>query len=283
MINKRSKKSSRYSNIKHFKIDTLDNMLELIWKNKIFIILFAIIGYSLGNLYNKKFVINDYQTQIVLKDPSIEIFKPYESDLKEDGKKLQSLYISKIKLYLDSKDNFKDFFTNNYKNLNSRDFLFSKTGGQNRFKLNYPLEANGAEIITKYVEYTINKSTLEFKENLIKSILNKMLEYENAYEISAIIGLEEPLATLKDSIVIDNEALFYQGKKVLGKQILHLKNKLLRVKNDQFDYDYVLDKAIPKEYATLVSNNNINEILGTVLGLICSILTIIIFPSIRKT
>ena len=124
MINKSSKRSSRSNTIKRFRMDTLDDVIELIWKNKGLIILFAIFGYALGHLYNKKFTINDFQTQIVLKDPSFEIFKPYESDLKEDGKKLQSIYVSKIKLYLNSNDNFEDFFKYNYKNLNSRDFIF---------------------------------------------------------------------------------------------------------------------------------------------------------------
>lgn len=274
------KKSNKLKPSKFFKkqldIDNLDFTLELIWRYKFIFFLFILIGYSLGGVYNKKFVEKIYKSTMIVKEPSVQMFSPYG-----DGAELLNLYAGTIKLYLHSKDNLKKFIEiNDFKIKRTDVTFFSNNSVRNSYNLIYPAKLDGARFITEYIDYTIKKATLEFKSNLVKSINNNILKYENALEISIIIGLEEPIVTMRDSVVIDNEALFYQGQKVLGKQILHFEKLLKKLKNDLFIYDHILDEALIKE-SILMNDNNINKIIGVVISIIFVFLFLIISKSIK--
>jgi hypothetical protein len=271
MKNKKFKKLSLVEYFDEiFNLHSLDNIIFKIWKHKFLLILFTLIGFSLGHIYDKKTVIDNYQTVIVLKHPSVQLFNPYG-----DGDNLRTLFLSKISLYLHSNDNFEDFLILNYKDLNSSSLQFSKHKEIiNAYNLVYPknVNVNGNQILTDYITFTNKKALAEFKLDLIKDIKNKIKKYENAYEISTIISLENPIVTMRDSVVIDNDALFYQGRKVLGLQILHFNQILRKIEKDFFEYDFILDKS----NSTLLKNknNNDNKILGMLFGLLVSILLI---------
>ena len=267
-------KNKKFKKISHdeyfdeiFNFHSLDNAIFKIWKHKFLLILFTLIGFSLGHIYDKKMVIDNYQTAIVLKHPSVQMFSPYG-----DGNNLRTLFLSKISLYLHSNDNFEDFLILNYKDLNSSSLLFAQNKEiKNSYILVYPENVNGDQILTGYIAFTNKKALAEFKLDLIMDIKNKIKKYENAYEIATIISLENPIVTMRDSVVIDNEApWFYQGQKVLGLQIVHFNQILRKIEKDFFEYDFILDKS----NSVLLKNNNYNQILGMLFGLLVSILLI---------
>ena len=238
--------------------------------------MFILVGYNFGSIYNERYIEKEFKSSMIVKNPSVQMFSPYG-----DGPQLLDLHGQKIKLYLHSIDNLKNFIEINDFKIKRKELIFMKGEDENSYSLSYPQKLNGAKFITDYIDYTIKKATLEFKSNLVKSINNNILKYENALEISIIIGLEEPIVTMRDSVVIDNEALFYQGQKVLGKQILHFEKLLAKLENDLFEYDHILDEALSQD-SVLINNNNINNIIGCVIGLIFAFL-FLSFSKVIKT
>ena len=76
------------------------------------------------------------------------------------------------------------------------------------------------------------------------------------------IQLENPIikTTAQLQVVNEPEALFYKGTKVISENLYYLNKRLIKLENDQFNYDIILQKA-------LTFKNSINLPLHFVLGL----------------
>jgi capsular polysaccharide biosynthesis protein len=79
-------------------------------------------------------------------------------------------------------------------------------------------------------------------------------------------------------VITEPEALFYKGTKVLSENLNYINKRLIKLENDQFNYNIILQKA-----STLKITNPVplNFVFGLILGLILS-LVIIYLKNILK-
>ena len=88
---------------------------------------------------------------------------------------------------------------------------------------------------------------MELKKHLKLSIENKLTKFENALENVKLINLENPILgmlNLKTQSINETEDLFYYGSKILSQEIIYLKRLLIKLENDQFDFEIISDKAL---------------------------------------
>ena len=114
------------------------------------------------------------------------------------------------------------------------------------------------------------------------SINNNITIYENALELAKLINLEDPIlkSLNPENQVINNpEDLFYKGSKILSQEIIYLKKLLIKLENEQFNYEFILNKSFSYPFNKIT---NIQYFLtGLLFGLILS-LVIIFFRNILK-
>jgi hypothetical protein len=116
---------------------------------------------------------------------------------------------------------------------------------------------DGNIFLNNYIEYTKKKNIIKFKKNLKLSIENKIKKTQDAIEIAKFINLENPILKLLDrqnQAIIEPEALFYKGTKVLLQSIIIDKKLLQKLESDQFNYDNILDKGIITQINTTSSH-----------------------------
>ena len=126
-----------------------------------------------------------------------------------------------------------------------------------------------------WLEFTKKKTLFEIKKILKLSIENKIIIFENALKKAKIINLENPiLRSLNNQSQVVNEPtdLFYKGSKVLSQEIVDLKNLLIKLENEQFDYSIILQK--PMTFPNNLESLPLNFALGLILGLFLSLLII---------
>jgi hypothetical protein len=112
------------------------------------------------------------------------------------------------------------------------------------------------------------------KNNLKLTLLNNIDSHQQAFEIAKKIQLENPIikTITQQQVVTEPEALFYKGTKVISENLNYLNKKLIKLENDQFNYDIILDKA---SFSYLVSKSSSLYILvGLCLGFFLSLLII---------
>jgi LPS O-antigen subunit length determinant protein (WzzB/FepE family) len=201
-------------------------------------------------------------------------------------------FISDLKLNLLSLDNLENFIEesgefDNFKgylksrNISVKQYFIDKKYGEvkekniiipNKYFLNYSKELDGAIFLNKYVDFIKEKTIVEFKNNLKLTILNSINNHQEALEIAKKIQLEVPIikTTNQQQLVNEPEALFYKGTKVITENLNYLNKRLIKLENDQFNYNIILQK-------TLTLKDPINLPLYFVLGLILgSFLSLII-------
>ena len=78
-------------------------------------------------------------------------------------------------------------------------------------------------------------------------------------------------------MITEPEALFYKGTKVLAQSIIIDKKLLQKLENDQFDYNYILDKKI------IFENNPLNFYfaIGLFVGFFLSFIIIFFKNSLK--
>jgi hypothetical protein len=79
-------------------------------------------------------------------------------------------------------------------------------------------------------------------------------------------------------VVSEPEALFYKGYKVITQQIVHLNQLIIKLENDQFNYNHVVDKAI---LSNVSKSSSFYLIVGLMSGILLSFV-IIFFKSALK-
>jgi LPS O-antigen subunit length determinant protein (WzzB/FepE family) len=288
----------------------LSDLIKLFWREKILILSISIIFGFAGYLYSS-FKSQEFKVEIKLKNPPSQLFEPYaatsynnsnNNSNSNNSNNITGNFISDFYLNLFSLDNLQSFVDgsgefNNFKaylksrNISAKQYFIKKIGIvkennlviTNTYFLVYPKEIDGHLFFNNYVEFTKKKTALELKKKLKLSIENKFTILENALEKANIIKLEEPiLKSMSNSYQVINEPqdLFYKGSKIISQEITYLKKLLIKLENEQFNFEIILDK--PSSYPVNTTPNLLNFIIGLVIGLFLS-LGIIFFKSILKS
>ena len=290
----------------------LGDLVRTLWREKILILFISIICGLAGYLY-ASFQPQEFRTEIILKNPPIQIFEPYNIrtlDLNDNNKNknnnnnnnnIDGQFISDFKLNFLSIDNVQNFIEesrefDNFKgylksrNISPKQYFIDKKFGEvkvnkliipNKYFLSHPKELDGAIFLNEYVEFIKKKTIVEFKNVTKLSILNIINNTQEAMEIAKKIQLENPIInnTSQSQVVFEPEALFYKGTKVLGENIISLNKKLIKLENDQFVFNIISQKPIT--FPNNPKNLPLYFALGLMLGLFLS-LVIIFFKVILK-
>ena len=180
-------------------------------------------------------------------------------------------------------DNFKEYLK--LRNISAKIYFANKIGEvkvdnlliSNQFFLVFPKELNGDIFLNNYVEFTKNKTIFETKTNLKKLIEIKILFYEDNLQKAKLIDFEKPM---QEYIAQNNpEDLFYKGSQILAQEIIFLKKLLIKLDNEQFNFNIILDK--PSNFNLNESNKLTYFQLGLMFGLLLSFV-IIFFKSLLK-
>ena len=273
----------------------LGNIIKSLWKEKILILSISIICGLLSYFYALSKP-TELRVEITLKNPPTQIFEPYNlfnvNNNNNNNNNIAGQFISDFKLNLLSLDNVENFIKesrefDNFKGyLKSRnisveqhfiDYKFGEVKEKNiiilnKYSLNHSKELDGAIFLNKYVEFIKKKTIVEFKNNLKLTLLNTINNHQEALEIAKKIQLENPIikTTNQGQVVNEPEALFYKGTKVISENLNYLNKRLIKLENDQFNYNIISQKA-------LTLKNPINLPLYFALGLILgSLLSLII-------
>ncbi len=272
----------------------LGDIVKSLWKEKILILSISIICGLLGYFYGLSKP-QEFKTEIILKNPPIQIFEPYNllnNNLNNNNPSNNNLsnnnlsnnnlsnnitgqFISDFKLNLLSLDNVQNFIEESREFDNFKGYLKSKNISvigevkekniiiSNKYFLNHPKEFDGAIFLNKYVEFIKKKTIVEFKNNLKLTFLNTINNHQEALKIAKKIQLENPIikTTSQQQLLTEPEALFYKGTKVISENLNYLDKRLIKLENDQFNYNIILQKAITLD-------NSISLPLYFVFGLI---------------
>ena len=289
----------------------LGSIIKSLWKEKILILSISIICGLLGYFYALSKP-QEFKTEITIKNPPTQIFEPYNlfninnnnsnssNSSSSSSNNIAGQFISDFKLNLLSFDNVQNFIEesrefDNFKGyLKSRNisveqyFIYNKFGEvkekniiiPNKYSLNHSKELDGAIFLNKYVEFIKKKTIFELKNNLKLTLLNIINNHQEALEIAKKIQLENPIikTTSQQQVVNEPEALFYKGTKVISENLNYLNKRLIKLENDQFNYNAILQKALIKKNPI---NLTLYFALGLMLGLFLS-LVIIFFKGILK-
>ena len=115
------------------------------------------------------------------------------------------------------------------------------------------------------------------------SIINKNYLLENALENAKIINLENPILRSMNQtsqVVNEPEDLFYKGSKILSQEITYLKKILIKLENDQFDYEIVSDKPLNSPVDKILNYKYF--VIGLIFGLLFSIAIVLFRIKITK-
>jgi LPS O-antigen subunit length determinant protein (WzzB/FepE family) len=132
----------------------------------------------------------------------------------------------------------------------------------------------------KYTDFIKKKTIIETKNNLKLTIQNKITSNEQALEIANIIKLEEPiLKSTKINLAAPEEDLFYKGSKVLSQNIVNLKKLLIKLENDQLNYESILEQGVISEFHS--KRLTLDYLTGLIFGFLLSFV-IIFFKSVLR-
>jgi LPS O-antigen subunit length determinant protein (WzzB/FepE family) len=294
----------------------LRDLIKLLLREKILILFISIICGLAGYLFilSKP---QEFRIEIQIKNPPSQLFEPYK-DLFTDNinsntsiginhqnynrdyhQSISMQFISDFKLNFLSLDNLESFVVeskefDNFKgylksrNISAKEYFVNKMNEKkvedliipNKYFLVYTKELNGDIFLINYVQFIKKKTIDEIKKNLKLSIETKLINVYEAIEKARLVNLTNPLLTgpKGNQVVQEPTDLFYKGTKVLEQEIISLKKLLIKLENDQFNFDIILEK--PFSSVQPISRFKYFAI-GVMLGLFLS-LGIIFFKGILK-
>jgi len=280
----------------------LEDLIKSLWKEKILILSISIICGLLGFFYGLSKP-QELRTEIILKNPPAQIFEPYilfNNNINNNNNNIAGQFISDFKLNFLSLDNVQNFIEesrefDNFKGyLKSRNIsvaqYFNHKFGEvteknviipNKYFLNYSKELDGAVFFNKYAEFIKKKTIAELKNNLKLTILNTINNHQEALEIAKKIQLENPIIKTTGQlplVINEPEPLFYKGTKVISQNLDNLNKRLIKLENDQFNYNIILQKALTLKH---IPSLRLYFVLGLILGSFLS-LVIIYLKNILK-
>jgi LPS O-antigen subunit length determinant protein (WzzB/FepE family) len=272
----------------------LGDLIKSLCREKILILSISIICGLAGYLYIF-FQPQEFKTEIKLKNPPPQLFQTYTRTSIDNNNnnnnnnviqfisdfKLNFLSLDYVESFVEESrefDNFKRYLKS--RNISTKKYFENKINEvkeknliiPNKYFLVFTKELDGDIFLNNYAQFIKKKTVFEFKKNLKFSIENKIAEYENALENAKLINLENPIlisTKQTNQVVIDPDILFYKGSKILSQDITFLKRLLIKLENEQFDYEVVLEKT---------ANSPVKEIsyfvffgIGLILGLFLSL------------
>jgi capsular polysaccharide biosynthesis protein len=238
--------------------------LRILWKDKFLVLLISIIfvlaGYLYGFLQPQK-----QKTQITIKNPPIQLFERYSIVGSNTNLSAQFtsnfivsfLSIDNLEMFADKSTEFNNFKASlKTKYTTSHDYLSIKISDKkngiqdndilSEFFLIFPKELDGTSFLNNYAEFIKNKTIIEFKNILELSIQSQIIDVEQALEITKIIKKEDPSAYDPSAYLVYTEnknMLFNRGSKILFQDLVNLKRLLAVLKDDQFSYNFIINKA----------------------------------------
>ena len=287
----------------------LRDLIKKLWKEKTLILSISII-FGLAGYFYTLLKPQEFKAEILLKNPPAQIFEPYNllrgnhtntSANTNTNNVLVEQFISDFKLNFLSLDNLQSFIEesrefDNFKrylkseNISTQEYFANNIGEAkdrnitiaNKYFLNYSKELDGPLFLNKYAEFAKKKTIVDFKNVLKLSLLNIINEHQEALEIAKKIDLENPIikTTNQQQLLLalnEPEALFYKGTKVLSENLIYLKKRLIKLENDQFNYNIISQKTIVKK----LSSKNI-VFYSILFGILFSIIIIIFQPILKS-
>lgn len=275
----------------------LGDIVKSLWEKKILILSISIICGLLSYFYGLS-KLQEFKTEIILKNPPIQIFEPHNLLNNNNNKDIAEQFISDFKLNLLSFDNVQNFIEesrefDNFKrylksrNISAKQYFINQKVEEaiekkiiipNKYFLNHTKELDGAIFMNEYVEFTKKKTIVEFKNNLKLTLLNTINYHQEALEIAKKIQLENPILKSTAAVIIEPEVLFYRGTKVISENLNYLNKRLIKLENDQFNYNIILQKALTLKNPR---NLSLDFVFGLILGSFLS-LVIIYLKNILK-
>jgi|688.fasta_scaffold519077_1 hypothetical protein len=264
----------------------LRDLIKSLWREKISILSISIICGLAGYLY-ASFQPQEFKAEITIKNPPPQLFESYNIN----NNNITEQFISNFKINISSLDNLQSFveesrefdnlkeylksnnisvrkyFKNNIDEVYKKDLISS-----NKYFLVFTKELDGDLFLKNYIEFIKKKTVLELKKNLKLSIENKLTKFENAFESAKLISLENPipgLLNLKNQSINETEDLFYYGSKVLSQEIIYLKKLLIKLENDQFNFEIISEK--PSNFPVKEMFNLKYSVTGIIFGLFLSL------------
>jgi LPS O-antigen subunit length determinant protein (WzzB/FepE family) len=288
----------------------MGDLIKSLWREKILILSVSIICGLAGYLY-AFFQPQKFKTEIILNNPPPQLFEPYNDIFNNKNKnmnnnnnnyngniteqfnsdfRLNFLSLDNLQSFTEESrefDSFKEYLKS--RNISAKKYFVNKINevkekkliSTNKYFLVFTKELDGDIFLNNYAQFIKKKTISNIKKNFQLSIENKITKLENALENAKLINLENPiLRSLNQNQVINEpEDLFYKGSKILSQEIIFLKRLLIKLENDQFNFDFISEKPL---------NSLIKEIsnlgyftIGLMLGLFLS-LVIIYFKLILR-
>jgi LPS O-antigen subunit length determinant protein (WzzB/FepE family) len=293
-------------------------LIKALWREKVLISLISIIVALLICLW-VSFQPQEFITEIKIKNPPSQLFESYTEKFIEistignnndnnnnnnnNNNKIVEQFISNFELNFLSLDNLERFaeesqgFDNfkeylKLKNVSVKSYFRNKLGKVREKNIIIPSTyffvfekkiLDGNIFFNNYAEFIKKKTILEFKKYLKLSIENRINMYEDAFEVAKLINLEDPILKSLNSqtqVVNDPEALFFKGRKILAQEIIHLKKLLQKLENDQFNYNFILDKSSKPILNSL--NLYLFFVFGLILGFLLSLVIIFLRNAFKE-
>ena len=241
----------------------LSEYIKILLKHKITVLIFSVFGAIVASVYAFFFASTLLITDIVIKNPSYEIFNPYNSSYfaKNTSNALNvnisTEFVSALNDNLLSKnnlDNFKENYINNSKKkcINCNYYRLTKDEQiKNRYlltayiknsqKKNYYKEESdhAIDFLNKYIGFTVDMTKKELVEKVYLNLLNSISEHEQALEIAKKMNLTNPSSLLQ----MQTGYLFTKGSVALEFEIANLKKKAKNILNEKFYYQYTFQEA----------------------------------------
>jgi LPS O-antigen subunit length determinant protein (WzzB/FepE family) len=293
----------------------LGDFIKRLWREKILILSICIICGLAGYLY-ASFQLQEFKTEIKLKNPPYQLFEPYvkiyannQNNRNNNNNNPNNNYDyevflqfnNDIRLNFLSLDNLQSFIEesrefDNFKahlklrNVSAKMYFANKIEAVkeknlvnlDKYSLVFTKELEGDIFLNNYAEFIKKKTVFNLKKNLKLSISNKIILFENAYENAKLVNLQDPLlksSNMSSQVVNEPDDLFYKGSKILSQEITYLKKLLIKLENDQFDYEIISDKALNSSDKEMLNLKFF--VIGIMFGLFLS-LGIIFFKGILK-
>jgi LPS O-antigen subunit length determinant protein (WzzB/FepE family) len=296
----------------------LANLIKKFWKEKILILSLSILSCLAIYLY-VFFQPQVFKAEVTTKNPPTNLFNSYSYSIlnlsrAESG--FYEEYLSIIHLNILSRENLDKFLQQNTefdnfkvflksKNITAKQYFANDKFGEvkeknktvpNKYFIIFGKELDGIKFINSYVEFSKKNSDIEIKKNIKDAIDLNIKIHEEALEIAKLIGQEKPLEqqathhtaplpaidkflTYKNDQVTSQISLSYKGTQVISKNIFNLKTLLLKLENDQFNYNYIFDKA--SNHINISRSSSSYYLVGLFFGLLLSFI-IIFFKSFLK-
>jgi hypothetical protein len=251
------------------------------------IIIFGLSFYFYGFYLNKT---KNSKVEITIVNPSSEIFKPYKLVYSNLSKEINEEFINDLNsniLYLDNLDTFLeqsegyDDFKIYLKSINSTPSKYFKDGKlenykknnlifKNKFILACPKELNCATFLTNYIAFNKNKTINEFKKKLkllIEHRVNISLEIIKSIQLQDLNLIVNK--STEETLFAD---LVNKEEKLLSYEIIYYRKLLLKLENEKFNYNHLLNSA---SFATNL-HTRLNPLIMSLLGIFFGIFLFVV-------